>query len=95
MPTGAIATDTRMASRNLSGFTHPAGKPLMRTIFVISVVALLSQSGISLAGPAAWYRWQNANDPLILCSQTPPGDGWVMVQGPFRDSACRKPGQPD
>lgn len=60
----------------------------------ILVIGLLATATVVLAGPAPWYRWQNPNDPIIICAQLSPGAGWVKVQGPFQDSGCRKPGQP-
>jgi hypothetical protein len=29
-----------------------------------------------------------------LCTQLPPGDAWVIYQGPFQDALCKKPGNP-
>jgi len=46
------------------------------------------------AGAAPWFRWQNKYDNTILCAQISPGETWVIVQGPFMDSQCRKKGNP-
>ncbi len=46
------------------------------------------------AGPAAWYKWHSPESDIEVCSQTSPGDGWVIVKGPFQDAVCRKLGVP-
>jgi hypothetical protein len=43
------------------------------------------------AGNAAWYRWESRVDGSFVCAQTPPGDGWTRIAGPFRDATCSKP----
>jgi hypothetical protein len=56
------------------------------------ILALLATAAI--AGGAPWYKWQNSYDRTILCAQTSPGETWFVVQGPFMESQCRKPGNP-
>ena len=46
------------------------------------------------AGPAPWYRWRNAESNVDLCAQTPPGDDWVAVKGPYQDAVCKTLGVP-
>ena len=46
------------------------------------------------ADPAAWYLWRSPEDPSAICSQISPGDGWVVIKGPYQDSLCRKAGVP-
>lgn len=46
------------------------------------------------AGPAAWYKWHSAESNFDICSQTSPGEGWVVVKGPFADAVCKKLGVP-
>ena len=46
------------------------------------------------ADPAAWYRWQSPEGGVALCSQISPGDGWVIVKGPYQDALCKKQGMP-
>ena len=46
------------------------------------------------AAPAPWYKWHSPMGDYDICSQTPPGSGWVVVKGPFKDSHCQKPGLP-
>ncbi len=46
------------------------------------------------AEPAAWYRWRSEESNVDICSQTPPGEGWVAVKGPYQDAVCKKPGVP-
>jgi hypothetical protein len=48
-----------------------------------------------LAGPAPWYRWHSRDSDIDVCSQTSPGDGWVIVKGPYKDAVCKKPGVPN
>lgn len=43
------------------------------------------------AGNAAWYRWESRIDGRFICAQTPPGQGWKQIAGPFRDASCSKP----
>lgn len=43
------------------------------------------------AGPAPWYKWHSPEADYDICAQTSPGDGWIIVKGPFEDSACKKP----
>jgi len=47
-----------------------------------------------LASPAAWYRWRSAESAIDICSQISPGEGWVVVKGPFQDAVCKKLGVP-
>lgn len=42
------------------------------------------------AGPAAWFKWHSPEADYEVCAQFSPGDGWVIVKGPFGDSGCRK-----
>lgn len=46
------------------------------------------------AGPAPWYKWHSSEADYDVCSQIPPGDGWRIVKGPFKDAHCQKPGTP-
>ena len=46
------------------------------------------------ADPAAWYLWRSPENPSAICSQISPGDGWVVIKGPFQDGVCKKPGVP-
>jgi len=47
-----------------------------------------------MAGPAPWYKWRSPVNDYFICSQTPPGDGWVIFKGPFQDAHCSKAGVP-
>ncbi len=49
---------------------------------------------LAWADPAAWYLWRSPENPSAICSQLPPGDGWVAIKGPFQDGVCKKPGVP-
>lgn len=72
-------------------FAVPSGEVMKRTLFIILAVLY---GAAAWAGPAPWYRWRSAQGDHDVCAQFSPGDGWVAVQGPFQDSACRKPGVP-
>ena len=46
------------------------------------------------ADPAAWYLWRSPYADGAICSQISPGDGWVVIKGPYQDAVCRKAGVP-
>jgi hypothetical protein len=58
------------------------------------LVLLALTSVAAFAAEAPWYKWVNQEDRTILCTQLPPGDAWVIYQGPFQDALCKKPGNP-
>ncbi len=59
---------------------------------LIPVIFLLILSGTqALAAPAPYYLWMSKVDGSRVCSQTPLGEGWQKMGGPFKDSRCRKP----
>jgi hypothetical protein len=58
------------------------------------LVALGLTCTVAFASGAPWYKWQNSYDNTMLCSQNAPGETWHIVQGPFMESQCRKPGNP-
>ncbi|HEY3300304.1 MAG TPA: hypothetical protein VGJ90_05955 [Methylophilaceae bacterium] len=47
-----------------------------------------------IAAPAAWYKWRSKEDGTIICSQVPLGEGWEVVDGPYKDLQCRVAGKP-
>jgi hypothetical protein len=47
-------------------------------------------AGIASAAPAWWYLYQSRIDGQRACSQTPLGQGWVKMAGPFKDAHCEK-----
>jgi len=60
-----------------------------------AVLVGLALLGIAaFAAGAPWYKWINQAEGTIVCTQASPGDGWVEYQGPFSESRCRKPGNP-
>ncbi len=66
---------------------------LMKPRFaVLAMLALVSFAVFASGAP--WYKWRNLIDRTILCSQLSPGESWVKIQGPFMESQCRKPGNP-
>lgn len=58
------------------------------------LAALALACASAFASGAPWYKWQNSLDKTMLCSQNSPGEAWAIVQGPFMESGCRKPGYP-
>lgn len=61
---------------------------------IASAILLALVCSAAFAAGAPWYKWQNRADGTILCAQTTPGETWYIVQGPFMESQCRKPGNP-
>jgi hypothetical protein len=60
-----------------------------------AAIALLSVFSASLfAAPAPWHLWRSQLNGRHYCAQTPPGPGWELVGGPYKDSRCEKPGKP-
>lgn len=51
-------------------------------------------AAFAFASGAPWYKWMNRADRSIQCAQVSPGDNWVIYQGPYMESKCRKPGNP-
>lgn len=61
-------------------------------IVVLIILALACVEACASGAP--WYKWMNTVDRTILCEQTSPGEFWVQYQGPYMESQCRKPGNP-
>ncbi|MDR3055295.1 MAG: hypothetical protein LBU53_07830 [Zoogloeaceae bacterium] len=61
----------------------------------ILAIALLSLSllpaALTHAAPAAYYLWMSMYDGSRVCSQTPLGEGWKLMGGPYKDARCQKP----
>ncbi len=55
------------------------------------IFLLILGSPQALAAPAPYYLWMSKVDGSRVCSQTPLGEGWQKMGGPFKDSRCRKP----
>jgi hypothetical protein len=61
----------------------------------IAALALLTLVCVAaFASGAPWYKWKNKFDGTLLCAQTTPGEAWFKFQGPYMESRCRKPGNP-
>ncbi len=65
----------------------------MKSRFAV-LVLLAFATFEACAGGAPWYRWINKFDRTIICAQNSPGTAWVKYQGPFMESRCKKPGNP-
>ena len=61
---------------------------------VLSVVLIVACCSLVWAGPAAWYLWRSPLAEGAICSQISPGDGWVVLKGPYQDAVCKKTGVP-
>ncbi|MRW86668.1 hypothetical protein GJ698_21585 [Pseudoduganella sp. FT26W] len=46
--------------------------------------------GTLTAAPAPWWKWRSKIDGVLICSQTPLGEGWDRAYGPFKDARCEK-----
>lgn len=69
-----------------------------RLLFLrLTVTAALVLVSNVWAAPAPWYRWKSTADGKTFCAQTPPGSGWMRVEGPFDNGRCvkREPGDGD
>jgi hypothetical protein len=58
-------------------------------ILLLAVTAALASTA-ALARPAWWYLYQSRVDGQRACSQSPLGEGWVQMAGPFKDAHCEK-----
>ena len=47
-------------------------------------------AGTTKAAPAAWFQWRSKLEPVFVCSQNSPGDGWQKSTGPYSDAKCEK-----
>ncbi len=59
---------------------------------VLIMLALMSVTAYASGAP--WYKWKNIRDRTVMCSQIRPGEAWIVFQGPFMESGCKKPGYP-
>ena len=63
-------------------------------IKLLALILLAMFSAIAYASGAPWYKWKNVRDRTVICSQIKPGEFWVLFQGPYSESGCRKSGYP-
>lgn len=47
-----------------------------------------------IASPAPWYLWKSKLNGELWCTQTPPSDGWLKIDGPYKDASCTIRGRP-
>ena len=66
---------------------------MKRMIQVLACCVALGATA-SWAKPAAWFLWRSPSADNFICAQFAPGEEWVVMKGPFKDSLCRKPGEP-
>ena len=57
-----------------------------------ALFACTAWCALAWADPAAWYLWRSPESPSAICSQLAPGEGWVVIKGPYQDGVCKKPG---
>ncbi len=62
------------------------------TVCVTAMLALACAAAFAAGAP--WYKWISQESGAIVCTQSPPGEGWVVFQGPFSESRCRQLGNP-
>ena len=62
----------------------------MRHLIPVFFLLILGSTQ-ALAAPAPYYLWMSKVDGSRVCSQTPLGEGWQKMGGPYSDSRCRKP----
>ncbi len=65
----------------------------VKVAMTMALVLSIMTSSV-LAGPAAWHEWKNATTGAIVCAQTSPGKGWVILGGPYTDLKCSTRGTP-
>ncbi len=61
----------------------------MKARLAILLLAAMAAAGAH-ARPAWWYLYQSRVDGQRACSQTPLGEGWLQMAGPFKDAHCEK-----
>lgn len=66
----------------------------MKKLYAVLVILAMSEVAAFASG-APWYRWINVSDRTVICAQNSPGDGWVSYKGPYMESRCVKPGNPE
>lgn len=62
----------------------------MKRRLPLLLLLLAAAAGATLAAPAPWYLYQSRLDGQKACSQTPLGEGWVQIAGPYKDAHCEK-----
>lgn len=64
---------------------------MIRPRRILAIALLFLLPAISHAAPAPYYLWMSLFDGSRVCSQTPLGEGWKLMGGPYKDARCRKP----
>ncbi len=62
----------------------------MRGLNIYLTSLSLLVAGATIAAPAAWFQWRSKLEPVSVCSQTSPGEGWQKSAGPYADARCEK-----
>jgi hypothetical protein len=62
----------------------------MKTSKLKLALVLALCCGTLAAAPAPWWKWRSKIDGVLICSQTPLGEGWDRAYGPFKDARCEK-----
>jgi hypothetical protein len=76
--------------RIVSPFTHEHAMIRPTRLLAIALLALLP-TWTTHAAPASYYLWMSMFDGSRVCSQTPMGEGWKLMGGPYKDARCQKP----
>jgi len=66
-------------------------KNMKKSMALLAVGLLVSLAALS--APAAWYKWKSKLNGEVWCTQTSPGDGWVLSSGPYKDANCKIDGR--
>ncbi|HSY27007.1 MAG TPA: hypothetical protein VK832_05860 [Burkholderiaceae bacterium] len=59
-----------------------------------ALLALMLACSMAFSSGAPWFRWKNKVNKTIMCAKISPGDVWVVMDGPYMESRCKKPGNP-
>jgi len=65
-----------------------------RLTALVAPMVLMLVCGTAFSSGAPWFRWKNKVNKTIMCAKTTPGDVWVVMDGPYMESRCKKPGNP-
>jgi len=65
---------------------------MIKSIIFVTIGLLVSFS--VTAAPAPWYLWKSKLNNNVWCTQTLPGEGWIKLDGPYKDAHCKTLGRP-
>lgn len=65
---------------------------MIKNLLLVAIGLLISLTVI--AAPAPWYLWKSKLNGELWCTQIPPGEGWLKLNGPYKDAHCTIHGRP-